>query len=263
MARHSLRITEHRHMVVNQVQARNESRRPVLLLAGEEIIGARQNRVINTSVWVEPGQAVELPVSCVEEKRHTGRNEFRSGEIMYFTSARQAHARDVTQSYRAGRGATANQQRVWSDVRTRLQQSGTRTATQSMHAMYEQPQVDVLERASTLRGGAGECGFAFLMGDRLLALELFGSAAFCAQVYPKYLRSQLLDTTPGAAQAVDVERLLRQLLERELEAFPSAGSGLDARFSFRGCHGSALVLPDSSRRCGPGPGLAHLSLYPN
>jgi hypothetical protein len=43
--------------------------RPVLLLDGEELIGARQNRVLNTTVLVAAGARLTIPVSCVEEGR--------------------------------------------------------------------------------------------------------------------------------------------------------------------------------------------------
>lgn len=47
----------------------NASRHPVLLVDGEELIGAKQNRVLNTSVLVARGSAVRIPVSCVEQGR--------------------------------------------------------------------------------------------------------------------------------------------------------------------------------------------------
>ena len=44
----------------------NGADRPVLLLDGEELVGAKQNRVLNTSVLVAKGARLDIPVSCVE-----------------------------------------------------------------------------------------------------------------------------------------------------------------------------------------------------
>jgi len=41
----------------------------VLLHDGEELVGARQNRILNVSVLVEAKTAVTIPVSCVEQGR--------------------------------------------------------------------------------------------------------------------------------------------------------------------------------------------------
>src|SRR5688572_21551670 len=43
--------------------------RPVLLLDGEELIGAKQNRVLNTTVLVGAHSRLTIPVSCVEQGR--------------------------------------------------------------------------------------------------------------------------------------------------------------------------------------------------
>ena len=41
----------------------------VLFLEGEELIGAKQNRILNTSVLVAAHTKVKIPVSCVERGR--------------------------------------------------------------------------------------------------------------------------------------------------------------------------------------------------
>jgi hypothetical protein len=46
----------------------NETDRPLLLLDGEELIGVKQNRILNTTVLVTAHTDVTIPVSCVERK---------------------------------------------------------------------------------------------------------------------------------------------------------------------------------------------------
>lgn len=55
--------------VFAQLQAVNVGARPVLLLDGEEVTGAKQNRIVNLTVLVDAVTVVELPVSCVEQGR--------------------------------------------------------------------------------------------------------------------------------------------------------------------------------------------------
>src|SRR5262245_45218258 len=46
----------------------------VLLYDGEELVGAKQNRILNVSVLVAEQTAVHIPVSCVEEGRWASRS---------------------------------------------------------------------------------------------------------------------------------------------------------------------------------------------
>src|SRR5262249_61609992 len=47
----------------------NTSGAHVFLMAGEQLIGAKQNRVLNTSLMVAPEVELPVPVSCVEQGR--------------------------------------------------------------------------------------------------------------------------------------------------------------------------------------------------
>lgn len=54
---------------MTQLAFRNRGLDPAFLLDGEELVGAKQNRILNLSILV-PGQtSLEIPVSCVEQSR--------------------------------------------------------------------------------------------------------------------------------------------------------------------------------------------------
>jgi hypothetical protein len=54
---------------VPRLLAINDTSSPVFLLDGEELVGAKQNRVLNLSVMLAPNSKTEIPVSCVEAGR--------------------------------------------------------------------------------------------------------------------------------------------------------------------------------------------------
>src|SRR5437762_2180611 len=51
---------------VPQLKVVNAGASPVLLLDGEELLGARQNRVLNTSILLKQSSETIIPVSCTE-----------------------------------------------------------------------------------------------------------------------------------------------------------------------------------------------------
>src|SRR3954469_8683629 len=67
---------------VNDLVVINPLDKPVLLYEGEEVLGAQQNRTFDVSVLVPARSHLQVPVSCVEQRRWDGR---RHGEA--FTPA--------------------------------------------------------------------------------------------------------------------------------------------------------------------------------
>ena len=69
----------------------------VLLVDGDELVGAKQNRIINLTILVPAHTKVEIPVSCVEAGRWSYRSrEFSSAKRAMFSRARAAKAEQVT-----------------------------------------------------------------------------------------------------------------------------------------------------------------------
>ncbi len=54
---------------VDTLKVKNESNVPLLILDGEELIGAKQNRILNTTVLIPPKTEIPVPVSCTERGR--------------------------------------------------------------------------------------------------------------------------------------------------------------------------------------------------
>ncbi|MBZ5571387.1 MAG: hypothetical protein LAO09_05855 [Acidobacteriia bacterium] len=93
---------------VNQLVLVNNSKRPLILLAGEIVTGGKQDRVIGKDRLVPPeSDPIDLSVFCVEPGRWTGAK-------MSFGSLDSAMAQPAVR----GRAmADKDQQKVWSEVR--------------------------------------------------------------------------------------------------------------------------------------------------
>ena len=54
---------------VPELKVVNKSDRMLLILDGEELVGAKQNRIVNTTILIAGNTATVIPVSCVEQGR--------------------------------------------------------------------------------------------------------------------------------------------------------------------------------------------------
>src|SRR4030095_14455878 len=93
---------------VPELRVVNDGARPVLIIDGEELVGAKQNR-IDLTVLVPQLATITLPVTCVEAGRwsHVSR-EFMSAERAYHASGRRSKLGQVSMSMRAHNIAMAD-----------------------------------------------------------------------------------------------------------------------------------------------------------
>jgi len=122
----------------------NGADRPLLLLDGEELIGAKQNRILNTTVLVAAHAEVTIPVSCVEQGRwgYRGR-QFRPGDASLYASLRARKAAWVSQSIRAGREHIADQGGVWAHLACRASELEVDSPTGAMRDLYARHEADM------------------------------------------------------------------------------------------------------------------------
>jgi hypothetical protein len=87
---------------------------PLLLLDGEQLVGAKQNRILNMTVLVAARTEVIIPVSCVEQGRWGYRARHSAPcDFSLYAGLRAKKSVWVSRSLREGHGHTADQQSVW------------------------------------------------------------------------------------------------------------------------------------------------------
>ena len=73
---------------VPELMVINRGNKPVLLVDGEELAGAKQNRVLNTSILLKEASETKIPVSCTEQGRwaYSSGSFSESGNVMAYKS---------------------------------------------------------------------------------------------------------------------------------------------------------------------------------
>ncbi len=249
---------------VPHVALANRGSTSVLVLFGEEIVGAKQNRVANASFMVAPKSRVVLDVSCVEQGRWSSRPSasFSMGEQVLSSSLRKDMAARVRRSRSAGGSFDADQGAVWSGVSKRVETMGSPSRTGAYRDYAHSLGRDLEEMARHFQPIEGQVGFVAVRGDRVDGVEAVGDSAVYAAVHDRLLRAYTIDaidgTHAGSAPGQGVEFLtpedfLRAIANSGCERSPSLGQGTDLRLSGESVGGCALECGD----------IVHLMAFPN
>jgi hypothetical protein len=235
---------------VPELSVRNSGRMPVLLLDGEELVGAKQNRVLNLTILVPAESTLTIPVSCVEQGRwrHMSRG-FQSAPRAQFAEGRAAKMRDVTASLRQTGTRHSDQGEVWSRIAEKSARLGAESETGAMAAMFEHAQAPIECFVEALPSDARQAGGIFFINGRIVGLELFDAPATWGKLAPKLLRSYAVDAidrrrAPRSSVADEAQRFLECVAESEATVFQATGLGSDVRLSSPELSGAALAMGD-------------------
>ena len=233
----------------------NRSDRDILLVDGEELIGAKQNRVLNLSLLVAAGQRVVIPVSCVEAGRWAWRSQrFEAGRRRLHASARREKMRGVSASMRE-RGERAShevQSAVWRSVAEKMGSYEAESETRSLHEVYASAEHRLAGVRGEFKPLTGQVGAAFFVGGRLVGLELYDAPATLAKQLPKLVDSVSFDAlepgvdvqSPAAPDLAQVKALLERIASAPAKTYPSVATGEDLRIEADDLHAAALVARD-------------------
>jgi len=239
------------------LQVANGADRPLLLLDGEELVGAKQNRILNTTVLVGAHAEVTIPVSCVERGRwdYRGR-QFRPGDSSLFASLRARQAGRVSQSLRAGRGHMADQGEVWAQLACRASELDVASPTGAMHDLYARHEADLAAARRALGAQPGQVGALVYMGTRWVGLDLLAGPGLFGRAWPRLCAGYVADAI--GRQALPWTRLnagavLEALAQNQAEPAPAVGLGEEYRLGTAGLAGATLVAQGR---------VAHLMVFP-
>jgi hypothetical protein len=225
----------------------NDSDRPVLLLHGEELRGAKQNRVLNLTILAPAGKTIVIPVSCVERGRWAVRSAaFDSSDHVVYATLRSEQAASVTGSLAREGRARSDQGAVWSSIDKKLASLKASSGTAAIDDVYRQRREGLEAFVAALQPEPGQTGAVFALNGSVGGVELFDQAGVLATMLPKLIRSWALDAieTPSEVQAPPAEAaqaFLDIVADADMTSFPSVGQGTDVRFASARVSGGALV----------------------
>ena len=228
---------------VPELRVRNPLDDDVLLYDGEELVGAKQNRILNVSVLVGAKTELPIPVSCVEQGR------WRNVSPSFAPASHAAHPelrRRKAESLRLDPLALGRSQgEVWAEVREKNERLEVHSSTGASADAYRHWRGPLASLEAAFPLLPGQAGAVLALGEGSMCLDYVSQPNVFARLYPKLLRGYMLDA---------LERLDRPAADPLIESSgarssrpsqrvgPSAGLGEDLRFERSTVIGSGLEL---------------------
>jgi len=250
IAQRKVRVTElHAGGSVPELRLENNADLPVLIVDGEELVGAKQNRVLNLTILVPAKQTTVIPVSCVEAGRwKMASPDLKPADHVMYSFGRGKRVADVTESMRSNGTRTSNQGAVWRDIAAKAMRLGASPPTGAMSAIYERHSSMLEEFSRAFKWQDGQSGVTFGMGGRILGLEIFDDPEVMRRFFQKLVRSYALDAldeSQTGAQPVgleDVHVRAHITLVGSAQSFTEQALGLGKDVRFRGPQVSGAAL---------------------
>jgi hypothetical protein len=234
---------------VPHIQVRNKAPQPVLLVDGEELVGAKQNRIVNLTIMVPARHTLVIPVSCVEVGRWRHATPgFAPAPRAQYAKARGQKMRDVTASILREGSRHADQQAIWEDIAAKSVRMQAASDTGAMSAIFERHAAPIEAYAGAITAVDGQLGAVFAIDGRVKGLDLFDAAETLRQVLPKLVRSYAADAIESGrrparkASARKAEEFLQAVSAADARSVPAVGEGVDLRFESSTVTGGALAV---------------------
>lgn len=213
MPKKLVRIHEMDNEDVNTLRLTNKSEQPLFLLAGEVIIGGKQDRIIGSNTIVPAKTTQDVPVFCVEHGRwDNSSKEFKTANAL-------AHGR------LRGRANFDTQSDVWAEVAAKNELRNTKTSTDTYRKVAAQQTGGTLKKwEKQVDAAIGKLpadkqsklvGFAVAVNGKVASVDVFDNPSLFKKLRGKLVRSYITeaidvktDTTAKAPTATEVDAFI-------------------------------------------------------
>ncbi len=237
---------------VPELKVINQANVPVLLLDGEELAGAKQNRVLNTTILIKEKSETIIPVSCTEQGRWSYNSlKFAESGNLASLRVRWNKSASVNQSLKKSGLFRSDQRKVWDGINEISQKSGVKSRTRAMQDVYQSLEEDLGEYYPSFPVQDGQKGILVMVKGEVMGLDIVSGSIAYLNLHRKLLKSYALEAILMEGEDEEgfngLDKAKSFLDEASLsmdEKHKSVGYGWDHRLEGPGILGSSLTYQD-------------------
>lgn len=245
---------------VPELKVVNKSEAMVLILDGEELVGAKQNRIVNTTILIAGKDTIVIPVSCVEQGRWSyDSKKFSSQKRVMSPRMRAGKSEQVRFSLEMSGDFAADQSTIWNDISEKALRMDAQSPSSAMSEIYKKKGESIKDYTEHFSLTDSQIGAVFMINGQVVGMDCFGKPETFEKVFAKLVESYALDAidTPEAKKGSTVEKdqatkFVHSPTTCKVEPHPSVGLGTDCRLESKTTTGFALAHDDQ---------ILHLSAF--
>jgi hypothetical protein len=234
---------------VPELKVINNAELPVLLLDGEELVGAKQNRVLNTSILLKEKSETVIPVSCCEHGRWSyASKEFSASKDLMPARMRNRKMKGVSDSLRSGDRYASRQGEVWSDIQQMQMRAGVNSVTGAMKDVFDSSENQLKEYLEAFPFQKDQKGLLVFVSGKVLGFDALSLSTAYQLLHEKLIRSYTLDVMPvPTAEKPSKDKamaFIKEIQKCTESRYESVGYGFDYRYETKNVVGSVLVYKE-------------------
>jgi len=233
---------------VPELRVKTNSELPILIIDGEELIGAKQNRIVNTSILLGERDELTIPVSCTEQGRWRYTSAvFKKSATVLERKARARKSQSVYRNLKDKAGHRSNQGEVWESIAEISAKAKVHSPTSALKDVYEKREDDLRSALRAFAPLPDQMGLIVEVDGRVVGMDWISQPRAYAELHEKLVKSYILDPLlePDGRPAEPSEERARQFLDSVLQAegeeYDAPGRGKDIRVNRNQLAGSVLV----------------------
>jgi hypothetical protein len=179
---------------VPELKVVNKSDRMVLILDGEELVGAKQNRIVNTTILIAGNSTTVIPVSCVEQGRWSySSDKFYSEKRLMSANLRLRKADQVKYSLKNIGTFQSDQSAIWDDVSELAFDLDAESPSMAMSEIYRKEAPSLQKYIKHFDLSDSQVGAVFMINGKVAGMDCFGKPETFSKVFKKLVESYALD----------------------------------------------------------------------
>ncbi len=236
---------------VPELKVRNHADLPVLLLDGEELLGAKQNRIVNTTILLKEKFETIIPVSCVEQGRWSDSSKnFEDSDRIASYQVRNVKSASVKRSIENDGKNRSDQRAVWDEIRELQNKTKIHSPTSAMEDVYEAKDADLESHIKAFDIVEDQNGILVFSNSAIIGLDIISHTDAYKVLHKKLIKSYALDSMiqkgdnkiKSYANIEMANEFIKEIIKSKETKNESVGYGYDYRFASPSYIGSTLVF---------------------
>lgn len=241
---------------VNNLKVVNNSGYYVFISDGDILEGAKQNRVINISVFIPPKSIIVIPVSCIEQGRWSYNSKnFSNADYTAPMKMRLSKAYDVNLNMKVHRNFNADQTNIWNKVSDYEELHSIKSESSDLSHIFSDKRSDFEKFCRKFLVKNDSNGLAIFINSDIHHLEIFNRSDIYEEYFSKILKGAYFDTCHLKNDKQSIKEseakfktldFIDNLEEMKFDLNKSVGAGHEKRFESESITGFELIFNDKA-----------------